>query len=115
MHELSIAMALLQQLQDEARKEKAVRITSVTITVGTLSGVDPEALEFAFRMAAEDTISAQARLIIEKIPAAVQCKACGKRMKPKTRSAACRTCGSCDIEITAGRELMLKNMEIETG
>lgn len=114
MHELSIAMALVEQLKTAAEREKALRITSVTISVGAISGADPDALEFAFKTAAEESPAAGAALVIEKIPARVHCRACGKDGEPRAHLIACRYCESTDIELTGGRELMLKNMEIET-
>ena len=81
MHELSIAQAILDQVQEAARKEKADRVTGIALAIGALSGVDHGSLEFVFPLAAEGTTAADATLT---------------------------------VEITAGRELCIKSIELET-
>ena len=70
MHELSIAAALVEQVDTIIAKEHAYAATRVTVTVGGLSGVCPEALELAFPVAAEGTTSAGAELVITHIEVA---------------------------------------------
>ena len=113
MHELSIAQALVEQAQEIAKKNKAVRIVGITVTIGTLSGVDREALEFAFPMAAEGTIAASACLTVEAVQAEVKCRACGQTSNPESPFFTCPKCGSNDVEITGGREMMLKSVDVE--
>ncbi len=114
MHELSIAQALIAQLEELTRKEHARRIISATVIIGSLSGVDHEALKFAFPIAAEDTLAKDAKLIIEDARAKVACKTCKKESHPTFPFLSCVKCGSSDVEILSGRELVLKSMDVET-
>lgn len=114
MHELSIAIALVEQLKSAAQKEKAKRVLSAIVRVGDLSGVDPEALDFAFKTAAEETVADRAKLIVERVKVKTRCKACGKSLPSRRSVITCPKCGSSDIEIVEGRDLTLKGMEIET-
>jgi hydrogenase nickel incorporation protein HypA/HybF len=108
MHELSIALALVEQAQSLAE-----RIACITVSVGELSGVNPEALELAFPVAAENSMAAGARLIIETVAARARCRACGRESSPGFPFPACGHCGSPDLEISAGQELLIKTLELE--
>jgi hydrogenase nickel incorporation protein HypA/HybF len=65
MHELSMAAALVDQAEGIARREGATRVARIELAVGDLSGVDREALEFAFPLAAERTLAEGATLAVE--------------------------------------------------
>jgi hydrogenase nickel incorporation protein HypA/HybF len=113
MHELSIAMALVEQVQTVAEREKADAVLRVSVTIGGLSGVNPEALEMAFPIAAENTCAAGARLEVTFTPARVHCRSCGRESSPEFPILVCEACGSTDAEILGGRELMLTTVEID--
>lgn len=66
MHELSIAVSLVESICDELPKLGAVHVATVNLRVGSLSGVVPEALAFAFDVAIDDTPIAGADLHIER-------------------------------------------------
>lgn len=68
MHELGMATALVEQVEEVARREGAARIVRIELVVGDLSGVDREALEFVFPFAAERTVAEGATLAIEVVP-----------------------------------------------
>jgi hydrogenase nickel incorporation protein HypA/HybF len=107
MHELSIAQALVEQIEAAATKEHAQRVVRVVITVGALSGVDPEALRSLFPLVAEDTVTAEAELVIER------CRACGQEAPAENAFIRCALCSSRDVELVAGRELYIKTVEFE--
>lgn len=112
MHELSVAISLIEQLEQVARREGARRITAVHLLVGALSGVEREPLEFCFPMAAEGTLAEGARLEIEEVPVGLRCRRCGAEATSGELPLACPRCGAPAIEITAGRELKVRAMEV---
>jgi hydrogenase nickel incorporation protein HypA/HybF len=112
MHELSVAVALVQQAED-ALTPAVRRVTRVGIAVGVLSGVDPEALRMAFPAAAEGTRLAGASLAVRLIAAQTRCAACGDTTTPDVPYFICGACGSAEITIAAGRELLLERLECE--
>ena len=65
MHELSIAMSLVEAVCDELPKLGRVSIESVHVRIGALSGVVADALVFAFEVASGETPIAGARLDVE--------------------------------------------------
>ena len=115
MHELSIAEALVNQLADIVRREHAARVLSVTIAVGSLSGVDPDALEMAFPLAAEGSPAAGAALTIRRVPARLLCAQCGEATVSEDPSFLCSHCGSPQLTLAAGQELRLVEAELEDG
>lgn len=65
MHEMAIALALIEQAEKVAREQNARAIPGITVVVGRLSGTDPDALRAVFELAAEETLAAGAALTVE--------------------------------------------------
>jgi len=112
MHELSIAQALVEQLDEIVRREGAVRVAAVTVTVGSLSGVEPDALDMAFPVAAESSVAAGAALALELVPARALCHDCRLEFEAGFPFFVCERCGSDNVEIGAGRELLISSVEL---
>jgi len=115
MHELSIAAAVVEQAGQIAAREGAERVVAITVSVGSLSGVDPEALGFAFPFAAEGTVAGNARLSVEPVPAQLRCRACQNEWSPDDPVFVCAACGGTDVELLAGRELNIRTVELAFG
>lgn len=115
MHEFSIATSLLSIIAEEAVQFQGARVKTVTLKIGTLSGVVPEALEFAFQVLSEDTVAEGARLVIERVALRIECNDCGTASMPTDPYIICPCCGSGEVEIKAGRELEIESMEVEDG
>jgi hydrogenase nickel incorporation protein HypA/HybF len=113
MHELSIAQALVTQIEDAARDADGT-VVSARIIVGGLSGVDAEALRFAFPIASEGTRISDTRLDIEEDPAIIACNTCGERTTPDFPLPHCTACDSIDVTIEGGQHLMLASIEMAT-
>jgi hydrogenase nickel incorporation protein HypA/HybF len=104
VHELSIAVAVVEQVEDAA-SGRGRPVASLTLRIGELAGVVPEALDFSFGLAAEGTALAGARLLIETVEARAHCDGCGGEtptgMPPVLW---CATCGTT-LTLLSGREL----------
>ena len=110
MHELSIAQAVLDIT---CRHADGRRVTVVDCKVGHLRQVVPSALTFAWELVAEGSEAAGAELRIEEVPATVRCRACAEQTTLAGFPAACGTCGSLDVEVTGGEELLVDSLEVE--
>jgi hydrogenase nickel incorporation protein HypA/HybF len=66
MHELSIAVNIVDIASEEAKRLNARRVESVHLKLGVFSGVARDALLFAWELASEDTTVAGSRLTIEE-------------------------------------------------
>ncbi len=113
MHELSLVAGLFDVLEEKAREQKAVRITSVKLRVGRLSGVVPELIESAFDSFKKGTLADGASLEIEVAPFDFRCRKCGGTAFEGEPAAACAACGSADIELIGGMDLVIEKIEIE--
>jgi hydrogenase nickel incorporation protein HypA/HybF len=116
MHELSIAMSLVDAACEEAERLGNVRVAALHLRLGALSGVVREALEFSFGLAAEGTAIAGSRLEIEEVPVIVFCSTCrAERELPGLQSFRCPVCGGETVDVVSGRELDLVSMEVLDG
>jgi len=113
MHELSIALGIVEAAQEEADRLHA-RVSAVHLRVGALSGVVPEALLASYEMACADTPLAGSRLVIEKVPVIVYCPTCEMpRELDSIQLFCCSECGTPTGDVRQGKELDLVALEIE--
>ncbi len=114
MHELSIALSILDLAEEEGRRHGG-RVAAVHLKLGRLSGVVPEALRSAYELAREDTSLARAELVIEEVPLVVHCPACDADRTPASLLfLCCPACGTPTNEVISGRELEVRALEIES-
>jgi hydrogenase nickel incorporation protein HypA/HybF len=113
MHELSIAMSIVEMAGEEAERHGG-QVSAVHLKLGALSGVVKEALLSSYEMACEDTPLAGSRLIVEEIPIVVFCGQC-KAARPISSAqwCCCPECGAPSGEILQGRELEVVALEIQ--
>jgi hydrogenase nickel incorporation protein HypA/HybF len=113
MHEVGIMESALDTVFRELRARGGQRVHRIVLRVGAVSGVEPEALKFAFEAVAPDTAAAGAVLEIELAPARAFCAPCAEEfVVASTFIFTCPRCGRPSGEIRAGRELELQRMEI---
>ena len=113
MHELSIVANLFEILEAKAVEQGAVRITAVTLRVGRLSGVVPDLLVSAFDSYKKGTLAEGARLEIETAPFDFRCRACGGTDIRDDPAVACAACGSSDVELRGGMDIIVERIEVE--
>ena len=112
MHELSIAMSIVDMALEEAVRRE-VAIDAVHVELGPLSGVVAEALLFSYEIACNGTALEGSRLVIKEVPIEVYCPACDAQ---KTLSSmqwfCCPECGTPTSEVIHGKELLITALEI---
>lgn len=113
MHELSLTQNLIEIAEEHARRENATVISSVTMEIGALSGVIPEAVEFAFEACSKDTLADGATLTILHVPALGRCQECNQECEMESLLDGCSACGSYALDILKGQEMALIEMEID--
>ncbi len=113
MHELSVALSLLEQIDSVASREGATRIASVRLRVGQMSGIVRDALVFSWELARADTVASEAALLIDDVAVAVWCPQCEAERGVRTgEGLTCITCGTAAPTIVRGRELELIAVEV---
>jgi hydrogenase nickel incorporation protein HypA/HybF len=113
MHEVSIAVAICDEVTRRAASAKANRILNVRIRAGELTAIVNDALAFAWEVVTEGTIAGGSHLKIERIPVRIECARCGVQPPVALDRLECRKCGSPAAEIVRGRELEVIDMEVE--
>jgi len=108
VHELALMEGMVDAVIEHVRND---RIAAIRLAIGTLAGVDVEALRFCFEVCAKDTTLAGATLEIRSIEARARCRSCGAEHAPRSFASPC-PCGSFDRELLAGDELRLEEVEV---
>lgn len=116
MHEASIAMSILDTVLGQCRRAGYGAIDSVRVQIGAAAGILPDALMFAFDVAKQETIAADAVLIIDHVPVGGICHGCGKKFEVNNNGGfvfECPLCASRSIEINQGHEMRIVDMEVD--
>lgn len=112
MHEVGIIESTLAVIGREAAKHGAVRVARVVLRIGAISGVEPEALRFAFTAVTPGSIAEEAELDLELVPARAHCRDCAEDF---TIDAGfifqCPRCSALSGDVRSGRELELARLE----
>jgi len=113
MHELSIAMRVIDLAEVHCRAEGGGQVVAVTLRIGRLAAVEPHALRTALAMAAVGTLLEEATLRIVEVPVAIWCPGCEREVDlPGLVPLACPACGTRSGDIRRGDELDLESLEI---
>lgn len=106
MHELSLTCNIVAIVSEHAN---GARVIEVTLEVGKLSAVAPDAIRFCFDIVTRGTVLEGARLEVIEIPGRGRCRRCGSELELSQLIERC-ACGSTDVEQLAGEELIVKQM-----
>jgi hydrogenase nickel incorporation protein HypA/HybF len=113
MHELSIAISMIDQIMEESDNRGGLDVEAVHLRLGVFSGVDRDALLFAYELACEGSPLAGSRLVIETIPLVIYCETCAKDgTAPSIYQLVCPRCGAPAKKIVTGREIEVAYLEV---
>jgi hydrogenase nickel incorporation protein HypA/HybF len=113
MHELSIAISIIELAEEEAARRGDVRVSAVHLKLGPLSGVAREALLSSYELACEGTSLEGSKLVIEEMPIIVYCPKCeAERPVNSGEWFTCPACGTPTPDVVQGKELQVSALEI---
>jgi hydrogenase nickel incorporation protein HypA/HybF len=112
MHEMALTESVVEIACEEARKAGAERVTRIALDIGRLSAVVPDAMRFCFEAVAKGTAAEGAALDISEPPAAGWCLDCGKTVPLEERFGPCPDCGLYHVQMTAGDEMKIRELEV---
>jgi hydrogenase nickel incorporation protein HypA/HybF len=113
MHELSIAIDIVELACDKISTRGDARVAVIHVRVGALAGLVKEALLFSFEAASAGTPVSGARLQIEDVPVTVWCAACGARRELVSISQRrCPVCRGVTPTVVDGDNLELIGLEL---
>jgi len=125
MHEVSLALGMVDELIKIADKNNAKSILTVNLKIGKMSGIVTDSLKFAFdAVKLEHPILTSTEISIEEIPLVYECIDCGRTFSPQDNSAgadrpedsvfpSCRDCNSYNLKVLSGEEMDIANLEVE--
>jgi hydrogenase nickel incorporation protein HypA/HybF len=111
MHEMSVAMSIVSIADKEAKKARVSRFAAIDLEIGTIAGIEFDALDFVWAAAVQDSVLENAEKRIRKIPAIARCGECEKDYPIKVVYDNCPDCGSFLKNIIQGKELRVKSLE----
>jgi hydrogenase nickel incorporation protein HypA/HybF len=112
MHEVGIMQNTILMAEEQARETGAARIHTLRLQVGTMSGVVPEALEFAFEVVRQGTLAESAHLEIERVEPACWCARCAAEFPCPDYDYTCPRCHELSNELRRGTEMQLTSIEV---
>jgi hydrogenase nickel incorporation protein HypA/HybF len=115
MHELSIALSILDLAAEEIERRGGGNVAAIHLRLGPLSGVVKESLLSAYDLAREGSSLPTAALVIEEVPLMIHCPACAADRTPASIAQLyCPVCGTPAPQVVRGRELEVVALEIES-
>jgi hydrogenase nickel incorporation protein HypA/HybF len=113
MHELSIVLSIIDEIAEQSQARNLGDVEVVHLKVGVFSGVDRDALLFAWQLACEGTPLEQSSLEIETIPLVIHCELCNSdRTPPSLYQLCCPDCFTPAQSIVTGKELEVVSLEV---
>ena len=113
MHELSIAISMIDHIVGESASRGGLNVEAVHMRLGVFAGVDKAALLFAYQLACEGTPLEGSRLEIETVPLVVFCSVCHQeRTPPSLHELCCPECLAPTAQIVSGREMEVVSLEV---
>ena len=113
MHEMSIVASIVDIAEDEARKANAKKITELELDIGTVSGIELEALNFAFLALKPKTMLKDAEIKINIIQAKSICIDCKHEFETENVYTLCPECDSFKTNILQGKEMKVKSILVD--
>lgn len=113
MHEMSLALRIIEIVESEAKKNAASTVSSIEVEVGLLAGVMPEALTFCLDAASRGTIAETAEFIFITTPGRGHCMECRIDIAVAEFPAQCPDCQGFGVTITNGTELKIRSISID--
>jgi hydrogenase nickel incorporation protein HypA/HybF len=113
MHELSVTESILEIALRYARQNDAKKITRLNLVIGRLASIVDDSVQFYWDIVSQDTICAGSTLAFERLPATMNCLACGSQFTFDGEMLPCPTCGSAQVTVASGDQFYLESIEIE--
>ncbi|MDR2147303.1 MAG: hydrogenase maturation nickel metallochaperone HypA [Tannerella sp.] len=113
MHELSLALNIVEIAEEKAKEKNASEIEEIELEIGRLAGVELQTFFFALESAVKGTILDKAHIVRHIIDGEGRCSDCGKTVEMTSLLTPCPACGSYLINILKGKELKIKSLLIK--
>jgi hydrogenase nickel incorporation protein HypA/HybF len=113
LHEAAIAAGILDAVTGTLAGRTTGRLRAVRVRIGRLAGVVPDCLTFAWDVIREGTLADGVPLEIEAVSVRARCRSCEREYDVEDLSLLCPGCGGLDVEMLSGRELEVRELEVD--
>ncbi|MDT8393655.1 MAG: hydrogenase maturation nickel metallochaperone HypA [Bacteroidales bacterium] len=110
MHELSIAMSIVEIVEEQAKLAGIDKVHEVELDIGKGSGVVIEALKFSLDEAVRSSVMEQSVIKINEIPSKLRCTSCGHEFEPEDIITPCPACGHLFSDVLQGSEMKVRKI-----
>ena len=112
MHEVSIAEGILSAVESTLVNEPDAKVSSVTVNIGELAGVESQALLFAWDSVVRGTLAEGAKLVIEQVAGEAWCMKCAKNVPLHRHGDPCTQCGGYQLMPVQGHASNASRLEL---
>ncbi|MGD9496607.1 MAG: hydrogenase maturation nickel metallochaperone HypA [Armatimonadota bacterium] len=124
MHDVTAAQSIAHAVLEAARGRSVTRVEQIRLTLGAMTMLDAEQLEFWLQQMLRGTIADGARIDIQQLPLTVRCPACGfegelpvpddpiYHLMPYVP--ACPRCDAEELEVVGGGECVVESIRVQT-
>jgi len=112
VHELAVTESVLNIAVEHAQRAGAKRISVIHLVIGELSGFVDDSIQFYFDFLTPGTLAEGAKLAIQRVPARLRCRDCGREFSPEGLDWRCPACGALAGDVVAGKESYVESIEI---
>jgi len=113
MHELSICQSMIRLVDGAMKAHEGARLLRIFVDVGRGSTIEPVLLREAFDVMVSGGPYDGVELVVNSIPLAGRCRACGRSFEYQEIALGCPACGSVSVDIESGLELSVRELEID--
>jgi hydrogenase nickel incorporation protein HypA/HybF len=113
LHELAISENIISIILEHAGSAGVSKVTGINLTIGQLSGIVPDCVEFQLQMLSKGTIAEGAIISINNSAARLHCRKCDTEYSPDDYFLLCPNCGRKEFDILSGRECLVENIEVQ--
>ncbi len=110
MHELGVISAMVKTIEEIIHEQGYTEVHKLVLEVGELSGIVPHYMDVCYPAAVYKTFMEHSVLELETIPGMVRCRECGREFNAVAQDFLCPSCGSQDMEILSGNDVMIKEI-----
>jgi hydrogenase nickel incorporation protein HypA/HybF len=112
MHELPVTEDILRIATEEAQKHQATQVTDIYLTIGKLSSIIDDSVQFYWDHISKGTICEGATLHFKRPPAVMRCVKCQTEFELLEELLPCPNCGSFELNIVSGDEMHVDHIDI---
>jgi len=113
MHEMGIAMQILGIVQQSMPAGEPLKVKAIHLTIGKLTAIVPSSLTFCMDVVMKDTAAEGAEIVFNEVPVLLECDKCGAQSEVSAPPFVCGQCGSDNVEVVGGREMVIDSIEVE--